>query len=73
MAGVASTAWLRKGGIGVVNGKGSSSTSSWSIIFTLHWGNGELEQLDGVALAGIELLPLIIDQYQQNELSECFI
>ena len=73
MVGAGSIAWLRKGGIGVVNGKGSSSIWSWGIIFILHWRKGELEQLDGVAQAGIELLSLIIDQYQQNELSQCFI
>ena len=73
MVGVASAAWLHKGGIDVVNRTGSLSVWSWGIIFTLHWDKGELEQLDGVAQAGIELLSLIIDQYQQNELSECFI
>ena len=73
MAGVASIAWLRKGGIGVVNRKGSSSVWSWGIIFTLYWGQGKLEQLDGVAQDGIELLSLVIDHYQQNKLSECFI
>ena len=73
MAGVASIAWLRKRGVGVVNRIGSSSIWSWGVIFILHWGKGELEQLDGVAQAGIELLLLIIDQYQQNELSECFL
>ena len=52
MAVVASIDWLRKGGIGVVNRKGSSSIWSWGIIFTLHWDKGELEQLDGVAQAG---------------------
>ena len=73
MVGVASAAWLHKGGIDVVNRTGSLSIWYWGIIFTLHWDKGELEQLDGVAQAGIELLSLIIDQYQQNELSECFI
>ena len=43
------------------------------IIFTLHCGKGELEQLDSAAQAGLELISLIIDQYQQNELSEGFI
>ena len=46
---------------------------SWSILFILHWGKGELEQLDGVAQVGFDLLLLIIGQYQQNELSEDFI
>ena len=73
MAVVASIAWLCKGGIGVVNCKGSSSVWSWGIISTLHLGKGELEQLDGVMQASIELLSLMIDQYQQNELSECFV
>ena len=44
---------------------------SWSILFILHWGKGELEQL--VAQVGFDLLLLIIGQYQQNELSEDFI
>ena len=69
----AAMAWLRKGGTGVVNHKGSSSVWSWGIIFTLHWGKGELEPLDNVAQAGIELLSLAINQFQQNELSEWFI
>ena len=73
MAGVANIAWLRKGDIGVVNRIGSSSIWSWGIIFTLYWGKGELEQLDGAVQAGFELLSMIIDQYQQNELSEGFI
>ena len=47
MAGVASITWLRKRGIGVVNSIGSLSVWSWVIMFTLHWGKGELEQLDG--------------------------
>ena len=55
-------AWLRKGGIGVANHKGSLSVWSWGIILTLQWGKGELEQLDSVAQVGIELLSLIIDQ-----------
>ena len=63
MAVVASRNWLCKGGIGEVNRKGSSSIWSWGIIFTLNWGKGELEQLDGIARASIELLSLIIDQY----------
>ena len=49
MAGVAGIAWLSKGGIGVVNCIGASSIWSWSIIFTLHWGQEELEQLDDAA------------------------
>ena len=73
MAGVASIAWLRKGGIGVVNHIGASSIWCWSIILTLHWGQGELEQLDCAAQAGFELLLMIIDQYQQIEQSESFI
>ena len=73
MAGVASIAWLRKVGIGVLNCICASSIWSWSIIFTLHWGQGELEQLDGAAQAGFELLLMIIDQYQQTEQSERFI
>ena len=71
MAGVAGIAWLRKGGIGVVNCIGTSSIWSWSIIFTLHWGQEELEQLDDAAQAG-ELL-MIIDQYQQIEQSDRFV
>ena len=63
MAGVASIAWLRKAGICVVNCIGSSSIWSWSIIFTLHWAQGELEQLDGATQGG----------YQQVEQSERFI
>ena len=43
------------------------------IIFTQDGGQGELEQLDGAAQAGFELLLMIIDQYQQNELSKSFI
>ena len=73
MTGVASIAWLRKGGIGVVNRKGSSSIWSWGITFRLQWNKGELEQLDGVAQVGFKILSLIIDQNQQNELSEGFI
>ena len=71
MAGVAGIAWLSKGGIGVVNCIGASSIWSWSIIFTLHWGQEELEQLDDAAQAG-ELL-MIIDQYQQIEQSDRFV
>ena len=63
MAGVASIAWLRKAGICVVNWIGASSIWSWSIIFTLHWGQDELEQLGGATQAG----------YQQVEQSERFI
>ena len=68
MVAVASIAWLRKGGIGVVNHIDSSSIWSWGIIstFTLHWDKGELEQLGGVAQPGFELLSLIIDTHQQN-------
>ena len=73
MTGVASIAWLRKSGIGVVNRIGASSIWSWSIIFTLHWRQGELEQLDGAAKAAFELLLMIVDQYQQIEQLERFI
>ena len=73
MASDARIAWLFKGGIGVVNHIGASSIWSWSIILTLYWGQGELEQLDCAAQAGFELLLMIIDQYQQNELSKSFI
>ena len=73
MAGVVNIAWLRKGGIGVVNRIGASSIWSWSIIFTLHWRQGDLEQLDGAAKAAFELLLMMIDQYQQIEQSERFI
>ena len=73
MTGVASLAWLCKGGTGVVNHIGASSIWSWSIIFMLHWGQGELEQLEGATQAGFELLLMIIDQYQQIEQSERFI
>ena len=65
MAVVASIAWLCKGSIGVVNCKGSLSIWYWGIILTLHLGKGELEQRDGVMQASIELLSLMIDQYQQ--------
>ena len=73
MTGVASIAWLRKSGIGVVNRIGASSIWSWSIIFTLHWRQGEFEQLDGAAKAAFELLLMIVDQYQQIEQLERFI
>ena len=73
LTGVAGIARLRKGGIGVVHGIGSSLVWSWVVIFTLHWGKGKLKQLDGAAQAGFELLSMIIDQYQQNEQSERFI
>ena len=73
MSGVVSIAWLRKGGTGVVKRKGALSIWSWSTIFTLHWGQGELEQIDGAAQAGFELLLMIINQYQQIEQSERFI
>ena len=63
MAGVASVLRLRKGSIGVVNRIGASSIWSCGVIFTLHWGKGELEQLDGAAQAGFESLSIIIDQY----------
>ena len=88
MAGVASIAWLRKRGVGVVNRIGSSSTWSWGVIFTLHWGKGELEQLDELeqrqrrvrttwqCRAGWYWI-IIIDNWsistKQNELSECFL
>ena len=36
-------------------------------MFTLHWDQGELEQLDGAAEAACELLLMMIDQYQQIE------
>ena len=73
MAGAASIAWLPKGGTGIINRIGSSSSWTWGIIFTLHWGKGELEELDCVVQASIELLSLIIDEHQQNEASECFV
>ena len=88
MAGVASVAWLRKRGVGVVNRIGSSSIWSWGVIFTLHWGKGELEQLDELEQrqrrvrttwqcgAGWYWI-IIIDNWsistKQNELSECFL
>ena len=67
LTGIAGIARLRKGGIGVVHSIGSSLAWSWNVIFTLHWGKGKLEQLDGAAQAGFALLSMIIDQYQQNE------
>ena len=73
MTGVTNIAWLRKRGIGVVNRIGASSTWSWSIIFTLHWRQGELEQFEGAAKAAFELLLMIVDQYQQIEQLERFI
>ena len=73
MAGAASIAWLPKAGIGIINRIGSSSSWTWGIIFTLHWDKGKLEELDCVVQASIELLSLIIDEYQQNEASECFV
>ena len=62
---VASIAWLRKWGIGLVNRIGSSPVWSWGIIFTLQWDKSKLEQLDGATQDGFELLSKIIDQYQQ--------
>ena len=47
MAGVTSIAWLGQGGIGEINRIGSCSVWSWGMIFTLHWGKGHVEQLDG--------------------------
>ena len=52
---------------------GASSIWSWSIIFTLHWDEGELEQLHDAAQAGFGLILMIIDQYQQIEQSERFV
>ena len=43
------------------------------IIIIIIINKGELEQLDGVAQVGFKILSLIIDQNQQNELSEGFI
>ena len=65
MEGAASIVWLGKGGICIVNCTGASSIWSWSIIFTLQWGQGELEQIEFALL-------MIIDQYQQIEQPERF-
>ena len=73
MAGVASIAWLCKGGIGAVNRIGSSFDLILGyIIYTALWRR-RIRTIDGATQAGFELLSLIIDQYQQNELSEGFI
>ena len=56
--------WLHTGGIAVINHEGSSSVWFWGIIFTLHWGKGELEQLDVAVQVVFNLLFIIIDQYQ---------
>ena len=61
MAGIASIAWLRKGGICIVDCIGVSSIWSWSITFTLHWGLGELGQLGGATRASFELLMIYIN------------
>ena len=39
----------------------------------MHWDKGKLEQPDGAAQAGLELLLMITDQYQQKEQSEHLI
>ena len=66
MARVTSIAWLRKGDIGVVNRIGSSSPWPWGMIFKLHLGKGELEQVDGAGQVGFELFSMKIDHWSMS-------